>query len=274
MVTVHQVPLRSYATPELVAELMDLPDPKDPDSTLKFSNVSHPTRNQVIRWLNTNADIIDRTVKRSWRVNYEFDKIYDIPRYWLDEDSMYRDEYYKAGGNVIQLKRNVCPWDPNPVYVKGHEGDPEYMIYPGDKLEMRTFGGGWMDISGGENENIAVPNTFSIDHQAGRLLIRTFYGGMTPMYDGIRITYRYGEVPKDPDNPYAVQGQVPDAISTMCALMTAKDILNTQFTVLKVGMGGDIAGVKESMIRNFDAKIAECFTAYRRIGTVHSLITR
>ena len=187
---------------------------------------------------------------------------------------MNRDEYYKAGGNEVVLKRNVLPWDPKPIYVEGHEDDPAYMIYPGDKLEMRTFGGGWMDISNCENDNIAVPNTFTIDYEGGRLLIRTFYGGMTPMYDGIRITYRYGEVPPEGAGEYSVQGQVPDAISTMCALMTAKDILNTQFTLLKVGMGGDIAGIKESMIRNFDAKIAECYTAYRRIGSVHSLITR
>lgn len=269
-----EVPLRSYATPELVAELMDLPDPKDPKSTLMFTNVSHPSRNQVVRWLNTNADIIDRLVKRSWRVNYIFNKVYDIPKYWQDEDSLFRDEYYKAGGNVIQLERDVCPWDPNPVYVEGHEDDPAYMIYPGDKIEIRLFGGGWMDISKGENDNQLVPNTFSIDYQAGRLLIKTLYSGFNPMYDGVRITYRYGLVPPEGAGQYEVQGQVPDAISTMCALMTAKDILNTQFWVIKVGMGGDIAGVKESMLRAFDQKIGECFTAYRRMGPVHSMITR
>lgn len=268
------VPLKSYATPELVAELMDLPDPKDPDSTLMFSNVSHPTRNQVIRWLNTNADIIDRTVKRSWRVNYEFGKTYDIGTYWQDEDSLWRDEYYKAGGNVIQLRRDVCPWDPNPIYVEGHEGDPTYMIYPGDKLEVRMFQGGWKDISGGENDMYLTVDTFSIDYTAGRLLIRSMWGGYTPKYDSVRITYRYGRIPPVGAGEYMVQGQVPDAISTMCALMTAKDILNTQFWVIKVGMGGDIAGIKESMIRNFDAKIAEIRASYQRLGPVHSMITR
>lgn len=268
------VPLRAYATPELVAEIMDLPDPKDPESVFMFSNISHPTRNAVIRFLNANADTIDRTVKRSWRVNYEFEKIYDIARYWQDEDSLYRDEYYKAGGNVIQLHRDVCEWDPNPIYVEGHEGDPNYMIYPGDKLELRQFGGGWRDISDMEKDNIAVPSSFSIDYKGGRLLVRTFYGGSTPMYDGVRITYRYGSVPPKGAGPYEVEGRVPDAICLLNVYMTAKDILSQQFTVIKVGMGGDIAGIKESMIRFYDAKIGEIKSAFQRIGPVHSLYTR
>ena len=268
------VPLKAYATPELVAELMDLPDPNNPDTAFYFTNVTHPTRNQVVRWLNANADVIDRRLKRSWRVNYEFQKIYDIPRYWQDENSYYRDEYYKAGGNVIQLQKDVCPWDPNPVYVEGHEGDDAYMIYPGDKMEMRMFGGGWMDISKDQSDNYNVPNTFSIDHKGGRLTIRTLYGGITPMYDAIRITYRYGLVPPEGAGPYNVQGQVPDAISMLNAYMTAKDIISQQFWVLKVGMGGDIAGIKEAMQRFYDQKIGEIMSSYQRLGGVHSLITR
>ena len=271
---VVNIPLKAYATPEMVAELMDFPDPNNPDSTMSFSNVSHPTRNQVVRWLNANADVIDRTLKRSWRVNYEFEKVYDIPRYWLDEDSLFRDEYYKAGGNVIQLQRDVCPWDPNPIYVEGHEGDPNYMVYPGDKIEIRLFGGGWKNISGGENDNQLIPDTFSIDYTAGRLKIKTLWGGYHPMYDGIRITYRYGRVPKDPNNPNAIQGQVPDAIAMLNMYMTAKDIINQQFWVIKVGMGGDIAGIKEAQQRYYDEKIAEIKSSFQRLGPVHSMITR
>lgn len=272
--SVVTVPLKAYATPELVAEIMDLPDPKDPKSTLQFTNVSHPSRNAVIRFLNSDADLIDRTVKRSWRINYEFEKIYDIGTYWQDEDSLWRDEYYKAGGNVIQLRRDVCPWDPNPIYVEGHEGDPAYMIYPGDKIEVRLFQGGWKDISKGENDMYLAVDTFSIDYNAGRLLIRSMWGGYTPKYDSVRITYRYGRVPPAGAGEYEVQGQVPDAIVMMNAYMAAKDIVSQQFWVIKVGMGGDIAGIKESMIRFYDSKIAEFRTAYQRLGPVHSMITR
>lgn len=268
------VPLRAYATPEIVAEVMDMPDPNDPNSALQFTNASHPTRNTVIRFLNSNADIIDRTVKRSWRINYEFEKVYDTGTYWQDEDSLWRDEYYKAGGNVIQLRRDVCPWDPNPIYVEGHEGDPNYLIYPGDKIEVRLYPEGWLDISKGFNDNSLTPNTFSIDYTAGRLLIRSFWGGYQPKYDSVRITYRYGRVPPKGASEYEVQGAIPDAIVMMNAYMTAKDIVSQQFWVIKVGMGGDIAGIKEAMIRFYDSKIAEFRAAYQRLGPVHSMITR
>lgn len=272
--TVVTVPLNAYATPELVAETMELPDPKDPHSNLMFSNVTHPSRNTVVRFLNSNADIIDRTLKRTWRVNYEFEKVYDIGTYWQDEDSLWRDEYYKAGGNVIQLRRDVCPWDPNPIYVEGHEGDPEYMIYPGDKIEVRLFQGGWKDISRGENDMYLAVDSFSIDYDAGRLLIRSMWGGYTPKYDSVRITYRYGRVPPKDANEYTVQGQVPDAICMLNVYMTARDIINQQFWVLKVGMGGDIAGIKESMNRFYEGKIAEIKSSFQRLGPVHSMITR
>lgn len=240
-----EVPECHYCDPEMVAETLDLPDPINPDDVYKFSNISHPTYNQVCRMIAKNEDEIDRRLKRSWRVHRVVDQVLDIPRYQHDENS-WRSDYFLYGGYTIPLERDILPWDPE----------------KGDKLELRSYTGEWRDVSHLCKQNTLNSSSFSFDYKGGRLFLRTFF--YQPRYNAVRITYRFGAEDETP--PYAIQ--------RLCALMTAIQILNSQFWVIKVGNGGDIGAVRNSMIRLWQDEINELFSSYQRPGRVFSMLTR
>ena len=104
----------TYCTPEEVAETLDLPNPEDNYGYFTFTDMTHPSYKQVERMICSNEDIIDRRLRRSWRVNYVKDHTLNIPKYWQDENA-WRMEYYRQGGNYIQLRKDVLPWNPIPV---------------------------------------------------------------------------------------------------------------------------------------------------------------
>lgn len=236
-----------YTTPEQVAETMDLPDPHNPDDVYKFSNISHPTYNTVCEWIAANEDQIDKRLKRSWRVCRIRNREYNIPVYRNDENS-WRGAYYLNGGYTINLRRDILPWDPS----------------QGDKLELRTPNGYWTDVSGMCQDGISFNSqSFSFDYQGGKLMLRTYF--IQPHYNSVRISYRYGN--ED-------DGEVPYAIQRLCALMTAKQILNSQFWVIKVGNGGDIGSIKSTMLRAWDDEINAIISSYQRSGRVYTAINR
>ena len=240
-----EVPEIHYCDPEMVAETLDLPDPINPDDVYKFSNVSHPTYNQVCRMIAKNEDEIDRRLKRSWRAHRVVNQVLDIPRYQHDENS-WRSDYYLYNGYTIPLQRDVLPWDPE----------------KGDKLEVRSYSGKWQDVSNLYSDVGMNSNSFSFDYNGGRLFLRTFW--RQPRYNAVRITYRFGGDTED----------LPAAIQRLCCLMTAIQILNSQFWVIKVGAGGDIGAVRNSMIRLWQDEINEIYSSYQRPGRVFSMLTR
>lgn len=256
-----EVPECHYCDPEMVAETLDLPDPTNPDDVYKFSNISHPNYNQVCRMIVSNEDKIDRRLKRSWRMHKVVDQVLDIPRYQHDENS-WRSDYFLYNGYTIPLQRDILPWHPDPIYEEGYEGDPDHIVYPGDKLEVRSYSGKWQDVSNLYSDVGMNSNSFSFDYKGGRLFLRTFW--RQPRYNAVRISYRFGGTEED----------LPDAIQRLCCLMTAIQILNSQFWVIKVGAGGDIGAVRNSMIRLWQDEINEIISAYQRPGKVYSMITR
>lgn len=243
------VPLRTdctYTDPDIVADMMDFPDPHDPTATMRFTNESHPSYNAIVRMIRSNEDIIDRRLKRSWRVNYVKDHVCDIPVWQHDEShTFFRPDYYKYGGNVVQLNRDILPWDPT----------------EGDKLEIRQFPNHWVDISTMETNGGIMANTFSFDYDGGKLILRSPFFTMKGL--GLRISYRYGST--DP---------VPDAITRLCTLMTASQLLTQSFWIVKVGMGGDISGIKEQMLREWKEEMNTIWSSFQRSGSVYSLISR
>ena len=80
-----QVPTPVYTTPELVAEALSLPDPRNPMTIYEFTNVSMPTYNQVCRFIASNERQIDLRLKRSWKENRVKDEMFDVGRYQHDE---------------------------------------------------------------------------------------------------------------------------------------------------------------------------------------------
>ena len=245
------VPECHYCDPEMVADTLDLPDPINPNDVYKFSNISHPSYNEVCRLIASNEDKIDRRLKRSWRPHRIVNQMLDIPRYQHDENS-WRSDYYLYNGYTIPLMRDILPWDPE----------------KGDKLEIRTYSGVWHDISHLYSDLGMRSNSFSFDYNGGRLILRTFW--RQPRYNAVRITYRYGG---GEDSETGAE-EVPYAIQRLCCLMTAIQILNSQFWVIKVGAGGDIGAVRNSMIRLWQDEINEIISSYQRPGRVISMLTR
>lgn len=235
----------SYCTPEDVEETIDYPDKYDGFDRFRFTDVSHPSRRQVCRMIRSNEDVIDRRMRRSWRENRVKDQVLSINTYWHDENA-WRTDYYLQGGDYIQLRKDVRPWDPS----------------KGDKLELRTFNHGWVDVTDivrdeGRNKDGRVA---WFDYPYGKLYIRTRW--MMQRYNAVRISYRYGSDIEE----------CPDAINRLCSLMTASQIINMQMFNIKMGMGGDITSIKEAMLSAWQEEMNSIWSSYQRSGSVHSML--
>jgi hypothetical protein len=215
---------------------------------MPFSDHSVPTETQVIKMILSNEDRIDRRIRTSWRENFVKDRLMNIPRYQWDENA-WRSAYYVHGGNFVQLHKNVLPWDPD----------------KGDKLELRLMSKKWIDITdavASEGVEEDPKSTWAwFDYPKGRLFVRT--GLRTPSVNALRISYRHGL-----DEP------VPYAISRACALMTAMGVLDSQMFNVKLGMGGDISGIKREIRQAYQEEINDIFTSYQTSGAVVSMIQR
>lgn len=242
----------TYCTPEDVAETLDLPDPMNPNEIYQFTDISHPTYERVQKMILTAEDEIDRRMRRSWRTNRVVNHLVTIPNYQWDENG-WRSAYYQAGGYMIQLRKDILPWDPE----------------KGDKLELRNASLQWRDISeiGVEGQGATHLNreAFWFDYPAGRLFLRTRL--LQPKFNALRITYRYGN-DLDSDG----EENVPMAINRLASLIVASNIIVMDFHSIKVGMGGDVSGLRDQLLNRWGEEINRIYSSYQRSGSVHSLL--
>lgn len=230
----------TYCTVEDVAETLDLPDDSDPMGMFMFSDVSHPSYSRVEKLILAAEDEIDRRTKRTWRENYVKDHVANLNMYWHDENGL-RMDYYRQGGNYVQLRRDVRPWDPS----------------KGDKLEIRRYQSSWEDIT--DTVSDAGGGKAWFDYPQGKLYMRVRY--YQPPENSVRISYRFGS-----------QEAVPMGINRLCCLLVASQIVNMSVFNIKVGLGGDIAGVRDSLLRNWDVEMGRLFTSFQRTGPVISML--
>ena len=245
-------PLTHYCTPEDVAQTLDLPDDDDAQGFFRFTDMSHPSYDTVASWISANEDRIDMRTRRSWRENQVRDYITDIPTYMADEVG-FRSMYYANGGYPIHLRRNILPWDPQ----------------KGDRISLRKPMAQWGNISGRNlDERDDFPpevnlstDGFWIDYAKGTLYLRT--RRLQPKYNAVCITYRYGST--EP---------APPGIKRLCCLMTAIQVIQSQAFAIKYALGGDVAGIKDSLVKAYQEEINELFSMYQRSGTVHGVPKR
>lgn len=242
----------TYCTPEDVAETLDLPDPMNPNEIYQFTDISHPTYERVKKMILTAEDEIDRRMRRSWRTNRVVNHLVTIPNYQWDENG-WRSAYHQAGGYMIQLRKDILPWDPE----------------KGDKLELRNATLQWRDISEIDTEGQRAMHlnreTFWFDYPAGRLFLKTRL--LQPRFNALRITYRYGN-DLDSDG----EENVPMAINRLASLIVASNIIVMDFHSIKVGMGGDVSGLRDQLLNRWGEEINRIYSSYQRSGTVHSLL--
>lgn len=242
----------TYCTPEDVAETLDLPDPMNPNEIYQFTDISHPTYERVQKMILAAEDEIDRRMRRSWRTNRVVNHLVTIPNYQWDENG-WRSAYHQAGGYMIQLRKDILPWDPE----------------KGDKLELRNLALQWRDISEIDAEgNGAIHlnrEAFWFDYPAGRLFLKTRL--LQPKFNALRITYRYGN-DLDSDG----EENVPMAINRLASLIVASNIITMDFHSIKVGMGGDVSGLRDQLLNRWAEEIGRIYSSYQRSGSVHSLL--
>ena len=250
----------TYCTPEDVAETMDLPDPNDSMSDFSFSDVSHPTYDRICKMIRSNEDLIDRRLRKSWRENRVRNYVCDIEDYQWDQNG-YRAAYYLNGGDYVQLRKNMLPWDPT----------------KGDKLEIRNRQNVWTNITDfhedgepltSDERNIAGDGwRVWFDYPMGKMYIRTRW--FQQRYNGVRISYRYGANTTDPDAPD--YEELPAGINRLCCLLTAIQVINMSAFYIKIGIGGDVTGIKNDLIYNWQQEADQLWSSFQRSGSVHSL---
>lgn len=242
-------PVCKYCTPEDVADAMGLPDPNNPMGQFMFSDMSVPKYETVCRLIVSAEDEIDRRTRRSWRENRVVEHVSDINSYWHDVNG-WRSDYYAQGGYYVQLRKDIRPWDPTPIEEGGK----------GDKLEIRSRDGSWTDVSDvvdrPDNEGFCRA---WFDRQYGKLYLRNSY--MFRRFNACRITYRYGS-----------EEPVPAAIRRLCSIMVASQVINMSVFYLKVGMGGDISGIRDQLLANWAEEEGRIFSSFQRAGKVHSML--
>lgn len=236
----------TYCTVGDVEETLGLSDPNNPLDIFRFSDVSVPTYDRVEKFIMMAEDEIDRRTRRTWRVNHVKDYITSIQGYWHDINGV-RMDYFQQGGDYIQLRKDVLPWDPE----------------QGDRIEIRNRGNQWRDLSD-INIDGAPPGpdgrvNYWFDYHQGKMYLRTRLFQVKP--NSVRISYRYGST--EP---------VPLGINRLCSLLVASKIITMGIYDVKLGMGGDISGVKDSLLRAWNAEIGDLYSSFQRSGTVHSLL--
>ena len=102
-------------------------------------------------------------------------------------------------------------------------------------------------------------NLFWFDEHAGRLFLRARV--WQPMFNAVCISYRYGS-----------QEPVPAGIKRLCNLIVATNILTMDFYSVKVGMGGDISGLRDQAMSRWAEEQQRLYSAYQRSGSVHSML--
>ncbi len=236
----------TYCTLEDIEDVLDLPDPSYPGETLRFSDTSHPRADYVIKLIKSSEEQIDRMLHTSWREVRVKDRIKNLDRPEHDELT-WRSEMVARGGISVMLSKDLRPWDPT----------------KGDKMEMRRrYTNAWVDISEwpdmDEEEEGTGRKLAWFDEHAGILYIRPRL--ISPRFNSLRITYRYGKT--DP---------VPEAIRRMCTLMVCIQILKSQAFYIKVGQGGDIASIRQDLIRGWQEEINDIRSSYQRTCSVVGL---
>ena len=237
----------TYCTVEDVEQVLDLPDPNDPMGYLHFDDMSHPNYNTVLKALLANEDQIDRRLRHSWRVNYVKHSVFNIDT-WEQDENARRAAYWQRGGNMVQLHSDILPFDSS----------------LGDKVEVRTRSNKWIDVSTcTEDENVESPSEgmmpfFRFDYKEGRMYIRTRINN--PKFNSVKVSYRWGDT-----------SPVPDAISRLCVLMTATNVLNQQMFNIKLGSGGDIAGIRDSVMKAWQEEMNMIWASYQRVGSVRGM---
>lgn len=176
-----------------------------------------PSIEMINEFIFVNQDLIDRKTAHSWRTEKQKrNEVHDIP------DSLWD---YGQGIPIFLQHRMVKPFDET-------KGD-RFEIWDGVKFIKQE----------GVNEN---ENFLHFEETSGTFYIRGFFFTILKK-KRFRITYRYGS---DQENEL-----VPRDIKRACILLTAIDVLSTDWQMSQIPFGGEGNISKENMIRKWEKNV-------------------
>jgi len=173
-----------------------------------------PNTTMVKNFIMDNEDIIDRKTGHSWLTDKKYlTDTFDVP-----------DIYDYGRGLYIPLKhRNIKPWDAS----------------KGDLVQLWN-GIQWVD------QEIESGNSFiTFETTKGTMHIRGYIYTMLRK-SRFRVSYRYGGSKEKVGNE-----TIPRDIKKACKLMTAIDMLTTDFKFSKIGYGGEGQVDKTQLIQKW-----------------------
>lgn len=166
---------------------------KDRTARLVFNANSYITLTEITTFIEMVQDEIDRYTQHAWREVTVTNEVRNNRRGYR----RLRDSYVRA----VRIKMK-------------HKSIRDLAAVSGDKIELFTGGGAWIDVLDTGTKGVGIGNgTFYMDIYKGILYIhdsRTLKGPGT-----VRVTYRYGET------------SVPEDIKRACAYLTAVMVISS-----------------------------------------------
>lgn len=194
---------------------------------------SDPSTTMIKEMIMDNEDRIDRLTGHTWLGNKQCREVFHVQK------------IYDWGRGM-------------PLYLR-HRNIKDMDTDAGDKVEIWD-GANWVNqVIADGNQGIAYFETTK-----GITYLRGYLFSILQS-SRFRVTYRYGG-----SNEYhsAKTPQVPRDIKKACKLMTAIDVLSTDFKYSKIGYGGDGQIDKKDIIEKWQDQVDEAIQSHSEIITI------
>lgn len=207
------------------------------------------TEKDIADWLridinaNTNPN---KTQVRNYIIMNERTIDYQTGHSWLKNGQSYVHDQADIPIGAWHFSRGM------PIYLK-HRFVRQFDSSQGDKVEIWD-GNTW------QNQTIDANTFIYVDEQRGIMYIRGYlYSILT--HNRFRVTYRYGGNNEGPD-------VVPKDIKKACMLMTAIDILSTDFKMSQIAYGGEGNVQKKDIMEKWQAIINQTIQSHSELQVV------
>lgn len=199
---------------------------------MDFDGNSKPSKKGVEKIIRRKTEYIDYVTKHSW-----------LPegRQYTEINNLNYNYTYTRGMPIFLKHRNILDYDPT----------------KGDKIEAWS-GTAWLETA----------NNFNFVNERGTLYLKGFLYSIARM-ERIRVTYRYGGENETFTDAEGNKTTIPPDIEDACVLLTAVDILSTDFTYSTIPYGGEGQIDKSAIMRMWTTQAMDIIDKHKDMLTVY-----